>query len=382
MKKRPLDRTKVVWRHLPPSITQAFLTEQIDNVFSGRYDWVSFCPGKSSQKRHTLSRAYIKFKRLEDVTEFAGFFNGHVFVNEKGAQFKTIVEYAPFQRVPAQRLRKDSREGTLITDPEYIEFLKFLVKPVENLPSVEIQLERREAERSGAAEGVPIVTTPLMDYVRRKRASKSRTRGKLKKKTGKSSDETRPSLSSKLNAEKRRTSTTTGALTDVASNSCSIEKATCNCIAKVEKLQLCNKSNTMGPTFRAELLGGDSGMARTVNLFFERWLWSIWFWQLKEQKNPAFKNKLFGGMSPRLFQEKHMTVPSADKHDHRSEKRNLVNQDVCGYLPEIHLGNEKEKPPGATPVQPSVKDANIAFDVVVGNDLLDLGDEKLETPVR
>ncbi|XP_048135306.1 uncharacterized protein LOC115728987 isoform X3 [Rhodamnia argentea] len=300
-----------------------------------------------------------------------------------GAQFKTIVEYAPFQRVPAQRLRKDSREGTLITDPEYIEFLKFLVKPVENLPSVEIQLERREAERSGAAEGVPIVTTPLMDYVRRKRASKrSRTRGKLKKKTGKSSDETRPSLSSKLNAEKRRTSTTTGALTDVASNSCSIEKATCNCIAKVEKLQLCNKSNTMGPTFRAELLGGDSGMARTVNLFFERWLWSIWFWQLKEQKNPAFKNKLFGGMSPRLFQEKHMTVPSADKHDHRSEKRNLVNQDVCGYLPEIHLGNEKEKPPGATPVQPSVKDANIAFDVVVGNDLLDLGDEKLETPVR
>lgn len=30
------------------------------------------------------SRAYINFNRPEDVIEFAEFFNGHVFVNEKG----------------------------------------------------------------------------------------------------------------------------------------------------------------------------------------------------------------------------------------------------------------------------------------------------------
>lgn len=34
-------------------------------------------------------------------------------------------------------------------DPEYLEFLEFISKPVENLPSAEIQLERREAERAG-----------------------------------------------------------------------------------------------------------------------------------------------------------------------------------------------------------------------------------------
>lgn len=34
-------------------------------------------------------------------------------------------------------------------DPEYLEFLEYLAKPVENLPSAEIQLERREAERGG-----------------------------------------------------------------------------------------------------------------------------------------------------------------------------------------------------------------------------------------
>ncbi|KAI6678892.1 hypothetical protein NL676_039688 [Syzygium grande] len=305
MKKRPLDRTKVVWRHLAPSITQAFLAEQIDNVFSGRYRWVSFRPGKSSQKRYTFSRAYIKFKRLEDVTEFAWFFNGHVFMNKK--------------------------------DPEYIEFLKLLVKPVESLPSAEIQLERREAVGSGAAEGVPIVTMPLIDYVRRKRASK------------------------------RRTSTTTCVLTDMARKSCRIEKATCNLIAKVEKLELSNKSNTLGPTFPAELLGGDSGVAGFDNC--------------RNKKIQLSKRKVFGGIAPRLFQEKHMTVPSAEKHDHRSEKCNLVNQDVHKYLPQIHLGNEK-RPPGDPLVQPSVKDANNASDVVFENDLLDLGDEKLETRIR
>lgn len=45
--KGPLDRTKVVLRHLPPSISQSSLLEQVDSCFSGRYNWVSFRPGKA-----------------------------------------------------------------------------------------------------------------------------------------------------------------------------------------------------------------------------------------------------------------------------------------------------------------------------------------------
>lgn len=37
-----------------------------------------------SQKHQVHSRAYINFNRPEDVIEFAQFFDGHVFVNEKG----------------------------------------------------------------------------------------------------------------------------------------------------------------------------------------------------------------------------------------------------------------------------------------------------------
>jgi hypothetical protein len=34
-------------------------------------------------------------------------------------------------------------------DPEYLEFLELISKPTEHLPSAEIQLERKEAERAG-----------------------------------------------------------------------------------------------------------------------------------------------------------------------------------------------------------------------------------------
>ncbi|GFY89288.1 Smg-4/UPF3 family protein [Actinidia rufa] len=178
--KGPLDRTKVVVRHLPPTISQSALAEQIDGRFAGRYNSVFFLPGKSRllyltfqtrmhlgfglelyreprdgcgwlcfPKRQSYARVYLDFKRPDDVIEFAEFFDGHVFVNEKGTQFRTIVEYAPSQRVPKHWSKKDGREGTIFKDPDYMEFLEFLAKPVENLPSAEIQLERREAERAG-----------------------------------------------------------------------------------------------------------------------------------------------------------------------------------------------------------------------------------------
>lgn len=41
---------------------------------------ILFC----SHRRQRYSRAYIDFKNPEDVLEFADFFHGHVFVNEKG----------------------------------------------------------------------------------------------------------------------------------------------------------------------------------------------------------------------------------------------------------------------------------------------------------
>ncbi|KAG5397729.1 hypothetical protein IGI04_019543 [Brassica rapa subsp. trilocularis] len=168
--KEPSAKRKVVVRHLPPSLSESDLLSPIDPRFGDRYNWVSFRPGKSSYKAQKYSRAYFGFKAPGDVYDFAAFFNGHVFVNEKGAQFKAIVEYAPSQRVPKPCDKKDPRDGSITKDPDYLEFLKLIAQPVENLPSAEIQLERREAELSGASKPAPIVT-PLMEFIRQKRAT-------------------------------------------------------------------------------------------------------------------------------------------------------------------------------------------------------------------
>lgn len=45
-------------------------------------DYVCLC--FLSYKAQKYSRAYFSFKAPEDVYDFAAFFNGHVFVNEKG----------------------------------------------------------------------------------------------------------------------------------------------------------------------------------------------------------------------------------------------------------------------------------------------------------
>ncbi|KAL5856751.1 hypothetical protein ACOSQ3_004209 [Xanthoceras sorbifolium] len=263
--KAQLDRTKVVLRHLPPAITLVLLTEQIDAAFAGRYNWVSFRPGKTSQKHQPYSTAYIDFKRPEDVLQFAEFFNGHVFVNEKGAQFKTIVEYAPSQRVPKQWSKKDGREGTIFKDPEYMEFLEVIAKPVENLPSAEIQLERREAERAGAVKDNPIVT-PLMDFVRQKRAAKAGPRrllsnGKPGRRAGGSTSRGPGLASSKRGSDKKMTSTAMYVLRDSAKNTSGKDKSTYILVPKRDDKQIVDKPVASGSAIGSEVLEEESGVS-------------------------------------------------------------------------------------------------------------------------
>nr|KJB32867.1 hypothetical protein B456_005G265700 [Gossypium raimondii] len=235
--KRTLDRTKVVLRHLPPSITEAMLIEQVDSAFAGRYNWFSFRPGKNRQKHQSCSRLYIDFKSLEDVLEFAEFFNGHVFVNEK--------------------------------DPEYLEFLEFLAKPVENLPSAEIQLERREAERVGALKDSSIVT-PLMDFVRQKRAAKvgsrkSLSNGKLSRRAGGQSGGIPSSASSKRGSEKRRGSTTMYVLRDSLKNASGKDKSTYILVSRRDEQQLSNRPVILASSVGTEVSEEESGATRITD---------------------------------------------------------------------------------------------------------------------
>ncbi|KAI4965471.1 hypothetical protein ZWY2020_052008, partial [Hordeum vulgare] len=159
----PAHRTKVVLRRLPPAIAQQAVVDQVDARFAGRYTG-PFPPSNASQRIIDI-RLYLNFKSPEDVVEFAEFFNGHVFVNEKvSAQFKALVEYT-ITTGSKSNIKKDARQGTITKDPEYLEFLELISKPTEHLPSAEIQLERKEAERAAAGKEPPVIT-PLMVYVK------------------------------------------------------------------------------------------------------------------------------------------------------------------------------------------------------------------------
>lgn len=76
------------------------------------------------------------------------------------------LEYAPFSRVPSGKVRNDARVGTIDQDAEFISFLESLTNPVTK-PS--------EEETTEAADRVEKQTiTPLIQYLKEKKANKAK----------------------------------------------------------------------------------------------------------------------------------------------------------------------------------------------------------------
>jgi regulator of nonsense transcripts 3 len=75
------------------------------------------------------------------------------------------VEYAPYARVPGSRARKDGRQGTIDQDPEFIAFLESLTNPVvKSLADGPTDGEKQEK----------ITTTPLIRFIKEKKANKGK----------------------------------------------------------------------------------------------------------------------------------------------------------------------------------------------------------------
>ena len=66
-----------------------------------------------SLKRTVQSKAFINLNTPADVLEFKSKFDGHTFISNRGQQFHSTVEYAPFQKVPAPSSKKAPMEGTI-----------------------------------------------------------------------------------------------------------------------------------------------------------------------------------------------------------------------------------------------------------------------------
>ncbi|KAJ3280888.1 hypothetical protein HK104_000345 [Borealophlyctis nickersoniae] len=183
--KRPAPKTKAVVRRLPPNVPEEIFIQSVEK-WIGDTDWTQFIPGKlakSKAKENVYSRAYFNFKSVDALLEFSKAYGGHLFVDGKGHEYRALVEFAPFQRVPKKRKKADARMNTIEQDPDYIAFLESL-NPKTDVPSSESNAPAGEApvEKSDkpantiitnalpASEDKP-KSTPLLDDLRAKKAA-------------------------------------------------------------------------------------------------------------------------------------------------------------------------------------------------------------------
>ncbi|KAK9471154.1 Smg-4/UPF3 family-domain-containing protein, partial [Dipodascopsis tothii] len=126
--RRPPDEPlKVVVRHLPPLLSETEFAAAVaewtpDEAVEYKYYVAGKIP-KNRAKPPVDSRAYIKFRTLDQVVTFNKAFGGHALADSKGTHApghadagnrrQTVVELAPYGKVPKQRRRADPRENTI-----------------------------------------------------------------------------------------------------------------------------------------------------------------------------------------------------------------------------------------------------------------------------
>ncbi|XP_045465912.1 regulator of nonsense transcripts 3B [Harmonia axyridis] len=171
LEKREKPPTKVIIRRLPPVIEKESLLNQISPLPD--YDYFYLVNGEAALGENSFSRAYINFTNLTDVYEFKERFDNYVFLDQKGNEYPAVVEFAPFQKIPKKRnkVRSDPKCGTIESDPYYLEFLEYLKKPKEqeDKPEYSYQFTSDNKDKE-------VVTTPLLDFVRNRRAERMRIR--------------------------------------------------------------------------------------------------------------------------------------------------------------------------------------------------------------
>lgn len=168
-KEKPM--TKVIIRRLPPTMDQETFLNQVSPIPD--YSYIYLVKGDSSLGEYAFTRVYINFVNPEDIYDFKERFDNYVFVDAKGNEYPAVVEFAPFQKIPKKRgkVRMDPKCGSIESDPIYQEFVESLSKPKEQDEKPEYTLQL-----SVSTDNKNDITTPLLEYIKNKRAQRMRIR--------------------------------------------------------------------------------------------------------------------------------------------------------------------------------------------------------------
>ncbi|KAF5657904.1 hypothetical protein FHETE_10167 [Fusarium heterosporum] len=172
---------KLVIRRLPPGMTQAEFLSILGSEWElgkGRVDWFSFAGGKIStdpSKPSRPGRAYVHVMRKDDILALSETVRNAVWEDAKASFNSTSligppsVEFAIYKKIPSNKKRTDARQGTIDQDPEFMAFLEELANPAPPNQT----LEGEEGDELGKAEA-KVTTTPLIEYLKEKKASKTK----------------------------------------------------------------------------------------------------------------------------------------------------------------------------------------------------------------
>ncbi|QSZ36039.1 hypothetical protein DSL72_007163 [Monilinia vaccinii-corymbosi] len=174
------SKTKLIVRRLAPGLTEVeFFSVLGDDwkVGQGKVDWFQYKPGKDSKdpsRPSRPSRAYLHLTNTDHLLPFSEAVQKSSFEDAKNTYTNSCligpptVEFAPYSRVPTSKRRTDARAGTIDQDAEFMAFLEGLANPVA---TKKIGAEGEDTP-TGKAEKVTV--TPLVQFLKDKKASKSK----------------------------------------------------------------------------------------------------------------------------------------------------------------------------------------------------------------
>ncbi|KOS22021.1 Regulator of nonsense transcripts UPF3 [Escovopsis weberi] len=151
--KAPSEGEKLVIRRLPPGMTQDEFVSILGHEWetgNGKVDWFYYVRGKISNDEVIRASSWEDAKNTYMSPSLVG---------------PPSLEFSAYKKIPGSRKRTDARQGTIDQDPEFMAFLEGLANPTP----VKEGPEHEEGEDGGKPE---VTTTPLIEYLKEKKANK------------------------------------------------------------------------------------------------------------------------------------------------------------------------------------------------------------------
>ncbi|EXJ55555.1 hypothetical protein A1O7_08483 [Cladophialophora yegresii CBS 114405] len=180
----PATRLRLIIRRLPPGLTEMEFWAALGDewrVGSGKVEWAAYHDGKVSRdpaKPSRPARAYLKVKEqalldtLSVVLKETTFQDARNTTKDPCLLGPPSLEFAPYNKTPSGRIRHDGRQGTIDQDQEFIYFLQSLTEPITKATG--------NGTESGELKTEPVTITPLVQYIKEKKANKAKEAAQAK----------------------------------------------------------------------------------------------------------------------------------------------------------------------------------------------------------